>query len=78
MPTTAFERPLSLGPRVLALLSLSLAAVVTQASGQTSDKHFFWAPGQAPNANSVSNDLIYHGGNAGRARLASKPCRRTT
>jgi hypothetical protein len=69
MPTTAFERPLSLGLRVLALLSLALAAVVTQTSGQTSDKHFFWAPGQTPNANSVSNDLIYHGGNAGAGAI---------
>jgi serine protease len=34
----------------------------------TNPKHFFWAPGQAPAGTVVdttSNDLIYHGGNAG-------------
>jgi hypothetical protein len=34
----------------------------------TNAKHFFWAPGQNPQgtvADSASNDLIYHGGNAG-------------
>jgi len=34
---------------------------------QQQSKAFFWAPGQAPNPSSVSNDLIYHGGNAGRS-----------
>lgn len=57
------------GLRVLAVLIFALAMVTTQASGQTNDKHFFWAPGQTPNANSISNDLIYHGGNAGSGAI---------
>jgi serine protease len=44
-------------------------AVATASSAPpTNPKHFFWAPGQNPDAtvaDSASNDLIYHGGNAG-------------
>ncbi len=61
----------------MALRSLALAAflaAVLAGSGgadatSTNPKHFFWAPGQNPSAqttaNSAANDLIYHGGNAG-------------
>src|ERR1700730_14949066 len=59
------DRVPSPGLRMLAVLAVALAITTGQASGTTNDKHFFWAPGQTPNANSVSNDLIYHGGNAG-------------
>jgi hypothetical protein len=56
-------------PRVFAAFAiaslLARAAVVAHASAPTNPKHVFWAPGQAPSAASVSNDLIYHGGNAG-------------
>jgi hypothetical protein len=38
------------------------------ATGLTNPKHFFWAPGQAPPA-STTNDLIYHGGNAGSGAI---------
>src|SRR5438105_15905798 len=33
----------------------------------TNPKHFFWAPGQDPTGTvaSVTNDIIYHGGNVG-------------
>jgi hypothetical protein len=65
MSTKTLERPPALGLRVLALVAISLAVITTQASATTNQKHFFWAPGQAPNPSSVSNDLIYHGGNAG-------------
>ena len=35
-------------------------------------KHFFWAPGQAPQgtvADSTANDLVWHGGNAGAGAI---------
>jgi serine protease len=65
MFTTTLKSLPALGLRVLAFVAVSLAVIATQASGATNQKHFFWAAGQAPNPNSVSNDLIYHGGNAG-------------
>jgi hypothetical protein len=64
MITTTLERLTSVALRVLALLTISLA-VITAEAGTTDEKHFFWAAGQAPSPSSVSNDLIYHGGNAG-------------
>src|SRR5258708_39640790 len=54
------------GLQILAFASvLSLAA--GPALGATNPKHFFWAPNQpnTPSPNSLANDLIYHGGNAG-------------
>jgi serine protease len=52
----------------IALLVGALGAS-TAASGPplTNPKHFFWAPGQSPSgtAASVTNNLIYHGGNLG-------------
>jgi len=63
------ERLPALGLRMLALLSILLAVITAQASGTTAEKHFFWAPGQAPNPSSVANDLIYHGGNAGAGAI---------
>ncbi|HWO37842.1 MAG TPA: hypothetical protein VNO32_54410, partial [Candidatus Acidoferrum sp.] len=65
MLTTTFKHVPVLGLRVLAVITLSLAVIASRAAGATNDKHFFWAAGQAPNPSSVSNDLIYHGGNAG-------------
>jgi len=49
-------------------LALGLgAAGASTASGPLNAKHFFFAPGQdgATVADSASNDIIYHGGNAG-------------
>jgi len=65
MLKAALKQVPALGQRVLAFLIVGLALIATQATGATNDKHFFWAAGQAPNPSSVSNDLIYHGGNAG-------------
>src|SRR5579859_6585497 len=65
MLTTTLKHLPAPGLRLLALATILLAVITFQASGATNDKHFFWAPGQAPNPGSVSNDLIYHGGNAG-------------
>src|SRR5579862_1604297 len=58
-----------------ALLAATLAGIVGAAAARpdvpTNPKHFFWAPGQAPQgtANSLENDLIYHGGNAGSGAI---------
>ena len=65
MSTTTLDRPLALGLRVLMFFTISLAVIIAQASGATNEKHFFWAKGASPNPSSVSNDLLYHGGNAG-------------
>jgi hypothetical protein len=64
----------SFAPRACVLALAAILAVVLAGSGgadatNTNPKHFFWAPGQSPTlqstANSLQNDLIYHGGNAG-------------
>jgi hypothetical protein len=53
----------------LAAIAISQAGAASSPPGAvTNPKHFFWAPGQASAAtvvDSVGNDLIYHGGNAG-------------
>ena len=61
--------------RSLLVLAAALAACVTLGTSAassdtgavlTSAKHFFWAQGQASTpADSTSNDLLWHGGNAG-------------
>jgi hypothetical protein len=50
-----------------AALLIGALAGPSAASGPVNAKHFFWAPGQSPQgtANSLANDLIYHGGSAG-------------
>jgi hypothetical protein len=65
--------------RILLLLTFAAALfAVTSASASadttplTNAKHFFWAPGQNPDAtvaDSTANDLIYHGGNAGAGAI---------
>ena len=52
---------------VAALLVGAPAASSDVSSPLTNAKHFFWAPGQDPQgtADSLQNDIIYHGGNAG-------------
>jgi hypothetical protein len=59
------------GLLVLALSALPATAIAGN-SGVTNPKHFFWAKGQpSPTGivSSVSNDLIYHGGNAGSGAI---------
>ncbi len=67
---------LSRASRVALAVAAAAAIVVTVGAATASSdtapsnpKHFFWAPGQNPDpqatANSATNDLIYHGGNAG-------------
>jgi hypothetical protein len=54
------------------ILSAAPAAAPSAASAPTNPKHFFWAFGQpSPTGvvNSQSNDLIYHGGNAGSGAI---------
>jgi serine protease len=43
------------------------ASTAASAPPLTNPKHFFWAPGQSPSGTvaSVTNNLIYHGGNLG-------------
>ena len=65
--------------RMLLVLVAALAACAVTGASATADtapltnaKHFFWAPGQNPAgtvADSASNDLIYHGGNAGSGAI---------
>jgi hypothetical protein len=65
--------------RMLLVLVAALAACAVTGASATADtapltnaKHFFWAPGQNPAgtvADSASNDLIYHGGNAGSGSI---------
>jgi hypothetical protein len=56
---------------IQALFMLSVLMIASVAQAQTNPKHFFWAPGQpnTPNPSSLANDLIYHGGNAGRGAI---------
>ena len=67
---------MSASPRAFALAAVVTLAVVIGGAGATAvradagltnPKHFFWAPGQNPQGtvNSVANNLVYHGGNAG-------------
>jgi hypothetical protein len=66
--------------RSLARVALALSAVVAvacvAASPATSDtstvtnpKHFFWAGTTPPSPDSLSNDIIYHGGGAGSGAI---------
>jgi serine protease len=62
----------SFAPRACVLALAAILAVVLAGSGgadatTTNPKHFFWAPGQDPTGTvaSVTNDIIYHGGNVG-------------
>ena len=66
--------------RILLLIAFAAALFVVTGAPASADttpltnaKHFFWAPGQNPDAStpadSASNDLIYHGGNAGAGAI---------
>jgi len=57
--------------RVRVLICALAMVIAATALSQTNPKHFFWAPGQpnSPNPNSLANDLIYHGGNAGSGAI---------
>src|SRR4051812_39378625 len=68
---------LALGAVVAIVVSVGATSAAPASSGLTNPKHFFWAPGQDPQGTvaSVSNDIIYHGGNAGPGAIgiAKKP-----
>jgi hypothetical protein len=58
-------------PRLRSLVAMACVWSAISAAAQTNPKHFFWAPGQpnTPSASSLTNDLIYHGGNAGSGAI---------
>src|SRR5258708_18586926 len=64
------ERGIS-GLRLMAALLLALASFPAGAESPANPKHFFWAPGQpnTPSPSSLTNDLIYHCGNAGSGAI---------
>ena len=53
--------------------TLGASAASSRTTDLTNPKHFFWAPGQNPDASSTAtsaaNDLLYHGGNAGSGAI---------
>ncbi|MBV8207371.1 MAG: hypothetical protein JO041_11310 [Acidobacteria bacterium] len=66
--TPTLEHRLNLFFLVLVVFTFILAPFPASAQQQVQDpKHFMWAAGSpnAPSPNSLGNDLIYHGGNAG-------------
>jgi len=65
MTSKNLERLPALGLQVRVGFAFAHVVITTHASGTTDVEHFFWAPRQAPNPSSLSNDLIYHGDNAG-------------
>ena len=58
-------------PHLRSLVAVACVLSAIGAAAQTNPKHFFWAPGQtnSPSASSLTNDLIYHGGNAGTGAI---------
>jgi serine protease len=66
--------PIGRSLAAVALLALAFGAqpVASQADTPTNPKHFFWANGQPSptgTVNSTTNELIYHGGNAGSGAI---------
>src|SRR5258708_5398999 len=59
------------GLHLVVALLFALATSAADAQSPTNPKHFFWAPGQpnTPSASALTNDLIYHGGNAGSGAI---------
>ena len=59
------------GLHLVVALLFALATSAADAQSPTNPKHFFWAPGQpnTPSPSSLTNDLIYHGGNAGSGAI---------
>src|SRR5437867_8697366 len=70
---SAVRTALLLGAAILLFSALGArVASPAQADLVTNAKHFFWAPGQNPAAtvaDSASNNLIWHGGNAGAGAI---------
>ena len=66
---TGLRGVVAIGAVMLLVATIGAGAATSGTAPLTNPKHFFWAPGQNPNAsttaNSLQNDLIYHGGNAG-------------
>jgi serine protease len=56
---------------LLTMIGVGASTAASDTSTLTNPKHFFWAPGQNPSGtvSSVTNDLIYHGGNAGSGAI---------
>jgi hypothetical protein len=68
--SSALRTVLAISVAILLATALGAqAAPRASADVLTNAKHFFWAPGQSPDAtttaDSTTNDIIYHGGNAG-------------
>jgi hypothetical protein len=61
------------GVMMLLLGIVGAGAATSGTSPLTNPKHFFWAQGQTPatsvDTNALTNDLIYHGGNAGAGAI---------
>jgi hypothetical protein len=63
---------LTIGAALALAATLGVSAAAPATSDLTNPKHFFWAPGQNPQgtvADSLANDLVYHGGNAGSGAI---------
>jgi len=59
------------GLHVVVALLIALASSAASAQSPSNSKHIFWAPGQpnTPGPSALTNDLIYHGGNAGSGAI---------
>src|SRR5258705_10371814 len=59
------------GLHLVVALLFALATSAADAQSPTNPKPFFWAPGQpnTPSPGALTNDLIYHGGNAGSGAI---------
>jgi hypothetical protein len=51
--------------RAAVVLSVALLALGTASAASADSKHFFWAGTTPPSPDALTNDIIYHGGNAG-------------
>ncbi len=68
---TGFGSLRSLRAFVTATAVVAFVLAASTAHAQTNPKHFFWPQGSsnAPTPNSLANDLLYHGGNAGSGAI---------
>jgi hypothetical protein len=51
--------------RAAAVLVVALVALGAASAASADSKHFFWAGTTPPSPDALTNDIIYHGGNAG-------------
>jgi hypothetical protein len=69
---TRFVRCLGVAALMLLAAGALPATTMASSSGVTNPKHFFWAKGQPSptgTVDSLANDIIYHGGNAGSGAI---------